>query len=106
MQAAGDDGLEFLDLKLKMVNGKISVDVFSKPTNSFTCVLPSTFYPNRNIRNVPKGTALRLRRICDSDEKCDERSEEYQKYLISRDYQPVSVKMQFEEVKKLSRSEA
>ena len=40
MQAAGDDGLEFLDLKLKMVNGKISVDVFSKPTNSFTYVLP------------------------------------------------------------------
>ena len=28
MQAAGDHGLEFLDLKLKMVNGKLSVDVF------------------------------------------------------------------------------
>ena len=43
MQAAEDDGLEFLDLKLKMVNGKISVDVFSKPTNSFTyvCHLPA-----------------------------------------------------------------
>ena len=38
MQAAGDDGLEFLDLKLKMVNGKISVDVFSKLTNSSTYV--------------------------------------------------------------------
>ena len=36
IQAAGDDGLEFLDLKLKMVNGKINVDNFSKPTNSFT----------------------------------------------------------------------
>ena len=77
MQAAGDDGLEFLDLKLKMVNGKISVDVFSKPTNSFTYVLPSTCYPNRNIRNVPKRIALRLRRTCESDEKYDERSEEY-----------------------------
>ena len=106
MQAAGDDGLEFLDLKLKMVNGKISVDVFSKPTNSFTYVLPSNCYPNRNIRNVPKGIALRLRRICDSDEKYDERSEEHQKYLIARDYQPGSVKRRFEEVKKLSRSEA
>ena len=105
MQTAGDDGLEFLDLKLKMVNGKISVDVFSKPTNSFTYVLPSTCYPNRNIRNVPKGIALRLRRICDSDEKYDERSEEYQKYLIARDYQPGSLERQFEEVKKLSRSE-
>ena len=72
MQAAGDDGLEFLDLKLKMVNGEISVDDFSKPTNSFTYVLPSTCYPNRNIKNVPKGIALRLRRICDSDEKYDE----------------------------------
>ena len=75
MQAAGDDGLEFLDLKLKMVNGKISVDVFSKPTNSFTYVLPSTSYPKRNIKNVPKGNAVKLRRICDSDEKYDERSE-------------------------------
>ena len=65
MQAVGDDGLEFLDLKLKMVNGTISVDVFSKSTNSFTYVLPSTCYPNRNIRNVSKGITLRLRRICD-----------------------------------------
>ena len=69
MQAAGDDGLEFLDLKLKMVNGEISVDDFPKPTNSFTYVLPSSCYPNRNIKNVPKGIALRLKRICDSDEK-------------------------------------
>ena len=75
MQVAMDDGLEFLDLKLKMVNGKISVDVFSKPTNSFTYVLSSTCCPNRNIKNVPKGIALRMRRICDSDEKYDERSE-------------------------------
>ena len=106
MQAARDDRLEFLDLKLKMVNGKISVDVLLKPTNSFTYVSSSTCYPNRNIKNVPKGIALRLRRICDSDEKYDERSEEYQKYLIARDYQPGSLERQFEEVKKLSRSEA
>ena len=105
MQGAGDDGLEFLDLKLKMVNGKISVDVFSKLTNSFTYVLPCPCYPNRKIKNVPKGIALRLRRICDSDEKYDQRSEEYQMYLKARDYQPASVKRQFEEVKKLRRSE-
>ena len=105
MQVARDDRLEFLDLKLKMVNGQISVDVSFKPSNSFTYVLPSTCYPNRNIKNVPKGIALRLRRICDSDEKYDERSEEYQKYLIARDYQPGSLERQFEEVKKLSRSE-
>ena len=89
-----------------MVNGKISVDFFSKPTNSFAYVSPSTCYPNKNFKNVPKGTALRLRRICDSDEKYDKRSEEYQIYLTARDYQPGSVKRQFEKVKKLSRPEA
>ena len=84
MQAARDDGLEFLDLQFKMVNGKISVDFFSKPINSLTYVLPSTCYSNRNIKNVPRDIALRLIRICDSDEKYDERSEECQKYLIAR----------------------
>ena len=68
--------------------------------------MPSTCYPNRNIKNVPKGIALRLKRICDSDEKYGERSEEYQKYLLARDSQPGFVKRQLQEVRKLSRSEA
>ena len=70
MQIADENGLEFLDLKLKMnENNKITIDVFSKPTNRFTYVMPSTCYPSNNINNVPRGIALRLKRICDSDEK-------------------------------------
>ena len=61
------------------------MDVFAKPTNSFTYVLSSTCSPKRNINNVPKGIALRLRRICNTDEKFDIRSYEYQNYLIARD---------------------
>ena len=37
--------LEFLYLKLKCFSGKISVDVFAKPTNSFIHVVPSTCDP-------------------------------------------------------------
>ena len=35
MEIASENGLEFLDLKLKIVEGKIKVDVHAKPTNSF-----------------------------------------------------------------------
>ena len=77
MQTADDSGIAFLDLKLIMQNGKISVDVFAKPTNSFTYVLPNTCYPSRNISNIPRGIALRIRRICDTDEKFCARSTEY-----------------------------
>ena len=85
---------------------KICVDVFAKLTNSFTYVLPSTCYPKKNINNVPKGIALRLRRICDTDEKFDIRSYEYQNYLIARDYKPTLVKRQFHAIKNISRREA
>ena len=61
--------LEFLDLRIKCVDDKLSVDVFAEPTNSFTYVKPSTCYPRKSIHNVPRGIALRLRRICDTDEK-------------------------------------
>ena len=80
--------------------------MFVKPTNSFTYVLPSTCYPKKNINNVPKGIALRLRRICDTDEKFDIRSSEYQNYLIARDYRPTLVKRQFHTIKNISRREA
>ena len=46
-----------------------------------------------------------LRRICDSDEKFDMRSDEYQNYLIARDYISV-VKKQFHFVRNISRSKA
>ena len=45
--------LEILDLKLKWENGKIMVDVHSKPTNSFTYILPTTCYPRKSINSIP-----------------------------------------------------
>ena len=49
------DGLEFFNLKIKCLNGKLSVDVYSKPTNSSAYVMPSTCYLMENINKVPKG---------------------------------------------------
>ena len=102
------DSLEFLDLKLTFdkESKKISVDVFSKATNSFTYVLPNTCFPKSNIENIPKGVALRLRRICDSDNKSEKRSKEYQNYFIGRDYKPRKVRKQFSDIRNISREEA
>ena len=73
------DTLGFLDLKHKFEkeSKEISVDVFAKDTHSFTYVLPSTCFPKNNIENIPKGIALRLRSICDSDEEFEKYSAKY-----------------------------
>ena len=104
---ANESELEFLGLSFHIdEHNKICVDVFAKPTNSFTYVLPCTCYPKKNINNVPQGIALRLRRICDADKKLAIRSYEYQNYLIARDYKPTLVKRQFHTIKNINRCEA
>ena len=48
------NGLEFLHLRLKLKGcNKITVDVYSKPTNSFTYVDPNTCYPSRHTNKIP-----------------------------------------------------
>ena len=106
MEIAGETGLEFLDLKLKISEGKIRVDAYAQSTNSFSYTTPNTCYLKNNTWNIPRGIALRLRRICDDDEIFKKRSSEYQNYLIARDHKPSIVKKQFSKVKKKTRSEA
>lgn len=72
MSLARDSILNFLNLSLHINKHKqICVDVYAIPTSSVTYVLLSTFYPKKNIINVRKGIALRLRRICYSNKKID-----------------------------------
>ena len=51
-----EDVLEFLDLKLTFDKEykRISVNISSKVTNSFTYVLPNTCFPKKSIENVRK----------------------------------------------------
>ena len=99
--------LEFLDLNLHInEHNKICVDVYAKPTNSFTYLLPSACYPKNSINKIPKGIALRLRRLCDSDEKSDIRNSEYQNYLIARDYNSAVVRNLFHSFRNMSGKDA
>ena len=102
------DILKFLNLRLKIdkVSQLISADILSKATKCLTYILPSTCFSKTNIENIPKGVALRLRRICDSDSKFEKRRAEYQNYLIARDYKPSKVKKIFSDVRNILREEA
>ena len=77
MQLQDDYGREFLDLKLKFENGKIAVDIFAKPPNSFTCLLLTSCYPRENPNNIPHGIPLRLRHICNIGKKFNSKATVY-----------------------------
>ena len=86
MGIASNTGVEFLDLKLKIVEAKIRVDIVAKPTNNFHYTTPSTCYLKEKMRNIPLSIALRLKRICDDNVTLDKQSSEYQNYLTARDH--------------------
>ena len=107
MQIPDDvNGLKFLDLKIKYLNGKLSVDVYSKPQNRFTYVMPSTCYPMKNINKVPQGITLRLRKIFNTIEKYESRADEYKNYLLARDYKPSLVNEHFKKIRQIPREDA
>ena len=100
------DGLESLDLKIKCFNGKLSVDVYSKSTNSSTHVMSTACHPMKNINKVPQGIAWRLRRFCDTIEKCEPRPDEYKNYYYARDYKPSLVDEQLKKIGQIAREDA
>ena len=79
---------------------------FAKLTSSFTYVFPTTCYPRKSLNNVPRGIALRLRRICDTDEKFNSRPIEYKNYLIAGDCKQSIVNKHFAHVSTSSRQQA
>ena len=52
MEITGETGLEFLDLKMKIAEGKIRVDAYVKPSNSFSCTSPNTCYSKKHLEHT------------------------------------------------------
>ena len=67
---------------------------------------PTACYPKQSLNNIPRGVALRLARICDTDEKLNSRSIEYKNYFIARDFKPFIVNKLFAHDSTLSRQQA
>ena len=69
-------------------------------------MLPTNCYPRKSLNNISRDITLRLRRICDTDEKFNSRSTEYNNYCIARDYKPSIVNKHFVHVSILSVQQA
>ena len=97
--------LNVLDPTLALVDGFIQTDTYSKPTDHHICLLRNSAHPTHCTKAIPFGVATRVRRNCSTNEKFEERSKEYQNYLVGRGYHPQVVKKQFDKAKALPRED-
>ena len=64
----------------------IETDLYSKPTDKHQHLLYSFCHPYHINKAIPYSLALRLRRICSTDEAFNNRCNELTNYLVKRGY--------------------
>ena len=78
--------IPFLDVNVFVDNGNITTDLYTKATDKHQYLLHSSCHPQHTKRAIPFSLALRLRRVCSSDETFKQRSNELKSYLNNRGY--------------------
>ena len=98
--------LPFLDTSLSIQDGKVSVDLYRKPTDKNQYLLTSSCHPAHVTNNIPFSLALRIVRICSNKETRDLRLEELKNLLLSRGYQSGVVNGALDKARSITRLEA
>ncbi|XP_041419667.1 uncharacterized protein LOC121393892 [Xenopus laevis] len=78
--------IHFLDVTVRLQDGKFSTDIYRKPTDRITYLNPHSFHPPSTIKGLPYSQMLRTRRIVSEDDKFEERAEEMMTHFESRGY--------------------
>ena len=78
--------IPFLDVKVLLLNGTLETDLYVKPTDKHQYLLKSSCHPSHTKQSIPFSMALRLRRICSTDEFFNTRSDALTSHLIKRGY--------------------
>ena len=62
------ESLPFLDLKVKLLEGKIKTDLYIKETDRHQYLHYSSSYPSHTKRSIVFSQTLRMKRICSKEE--------------------------------------
>ena len=76
----------FLDTTVSIKDGKISTDLYVKPTDTHHYLLSSSCHPYHTKRSIPYSLGLRLRRICSNDTAFNKGRDELAEHLKKRGY--------------------
>ena len=73
-------------MRVKIENGKVETDLYSKPTDSHNYLLYSSAHPRSCRDSIPYSQFLRIRRICSNITDYDKHACEYATYFLDRGY--------------------
>ena len=97
--------IEFLDILLKMEDGKICTDLYVKPTDKQLYLNSKSCHPPSTKKGLAFGLGLRLKRICEKPQDYEYQKRILIKKLRRRGYSGKTINSQMAKVDKLDRGE-
>ena len=84
--------ISFLDTSSSLSEGVLSTDLYSKPTDTNQCLLPSSCHLPHVTKSIPYSQALRIRRICSTNKSLKKRLRQLTNHLKRRGYKQSVIK--------------
>ena len=97
--------VNFLDVCVRINDGKLSTTVYSKSTDSHLYLNTDSNHPRHVVKNIPKSQFMRLRRICSDSGDFLIQSDRYMKYFVNRGYEETKLKSTIREVSQMKRDD-
>ena len=86
--------INFLDVTVLLHNNSIATDLHVKSTDTHQYLLSSFCHPNPIKKSIPYSLALRIRRICSTDDNFKQHTNELLEFLCQRSHKRDYVKTQ------------
>ena len=95
--------IEFLDIKISIVNNEIFTCPYSKPSASHKYVPPKSCHDRKIITSIPYSVFYRLKLLSSTKESFEVAAKEYSCYLINSGYDENLLEKKLNEIRLLNR---
>ena len=95
--------LSYLDVMVMVQGNKISTDVYCKPTDTHQYLHYGSCHPRHVKKGIPYGQALRIKRICSTEESYRDRLRDLRSNFIKRGFKENVVDSEFERARAKTR---
>ena len=98
--------IPFLDTRVLLKNGQLTTDLYVKSTDTHQYLAANSCHPRHCKEAIPFIQALRMCRICSTNDDFKKRSLEQKSHLLDRGYKPSFVQDQIDRASHIRREDA
>ena len=99
------NSIDFLDVTVHLREGRLTTELFTKPTSSLAYLLRNSYHPRRVFDALPYGEFVRTRRNCSTIESYDSHSYRLLQAFVERGYNPDQLEKARSKARQLSRQD-